>query len=48
MEKILILDFGGPYSEIIARRVRECKVFSKIIPMPASAEEILPLSRSKK
>ncbi|MBR3593395.1 MAG: gamma-glutamyl-gamma-aminobutyrate hydrolase family protein [Clostridia bacterium] len=40
MEKILILDFGGPYSRIIARRVRECKVFSQIVSAPVTAEEI--------
>ncbi|MFA4888338.1 MAG: glutamine-hydrolyzing GMP synthase [Candidatus Omnitrophota bacterium] len=37
---ILILDFGSQYTQLIARRVRENKVFSKIIPYNTPAEEI--------
>lgn len=32
MEKIIILDFGSQYSQLIARVVRECNVFCEIIP----------------
>ena len=39
-EKVLILDFGSQYAQLIARRVRELKVFSKIVPHNVSAEEI--------
>ncbi len=37
---ILILDFGSQYTQLIARRVRESKVFSQIVPYDISAEEI--------
>ncbi|MDQ6973933.1 MAG: GMP synthase (glutamine-hydrolyzing), partial [Mariprofundaceae bacterium] len=32
MDKILILDFGSQYTQLIARRVRESKVFSELHP----------------
>jgi len=41
---ILILDFGSQYTQLIARRVRENKVFSKIIPYNTPAKEIAALS----
>jgi len=39
-ETIVILDFGSQYTQLIARRVREHKVFSVILPYNASLEEI--------
>lgn len=39
-QTILILDFGGQYKELIARRVRECGVYSLIKPYDISIEEI--------
>jgi len=38
--KILILDFGSQYTQLIARRVREQGVFCEIHPFDISAEEI--------
>jgi len=39
-EKILILDFYGQYNQLIARRVRECNVYSEIVPYDISIEKI--------
>lgn len=39
-QTVLILDFGSQYTQLIARRVRENKVFSKIIPYNTPAKEI--------
>ncbi|MDD7446591.1 MAG: glutamine-hydrolyzing GMP synthase [Clostridiales bacterium] len=45
METVLIIDFGGQYKELIARRVRECGVYSLIKPdtlTPAAVRELAP------
>ena len=39
-EKILILDFGGQYNQLIARRVRECNVYCEVHPHTMSINKI--------
>lgn len=40
MESILVLDFGGQYNQLIARRVREANVFCEVKPCTISLDEI--------
>src|SRR5947207_2230143 len=39
-DEVLVLDFGGQYSQLIARRVRECGVFSELLPHDIDIEQI--------
>lgn len=43
-EMVLILDFGGQYSQLIARRIRECSVYCEIQPYNISAEKVKQLN----
>ena len=40
VEEVLVLDFGGQYSQLIARRIRECGVFAELMPATVSPEAI--------
>src|ERR1700761_7742901 len=40
---VVILDFGSQYTQVIARRVRECQVFSRILRYDTPAKEIAAL-----
>ena len=44
--KILILDFGSQYTQLIARRVREIGVFSEVKPSSMSTEKIIEMNPS--
>lgn len=45
IDTVLVLDFGGQYCHLIARRVREHSVYSEIIPCNVSADEINELRK---
>ena len=44
IEQIVILDFGSQYTQVIARRVRECNVYSVILRYDTPAREIAALA----
>jgi GMP synthase (glutamine-hydrolysing) len=43
-DQVVVLDYGGQYSQLIARRVRECGVFSTLLPHHVGPEEVARLS----
>ena len=43
-EMILVLDFGGQYNQLIARRVRECSVYCEVHPYTMTPDEISKLA----
>jgi GMP synthase (glutamine-hydrolysing) len=42
-QQVVVLDYGGQYSQLIARRVRECGVFSTLLPYHVGPDEVAKL-----
>ena len=45
-QTVAILDFGGQYTQLIARRVRECGVYSQVVPYHVSSKELSSMELS--
>ena len=45
-ENIIVLDFGGQYNQLIARRVRECNVYCEVHPYTLPVEKIREMAPS--
>ena len=43
-DKIIIIDFGSQYTQLIARRVREIGVYSEVIPSSLSSNSIIEMN----
>ena len=45
-ETVIVLDFGGQYNQLIARRVRECSVYCEVHPYTMDLEKMQRLLRN--
>ena len=43
-EKIIVLDFGSQYAQLITRRVRQCQVYCHIVPHSITAAEVAAMA----
>ena len=43
-EIVIVLDFGGQYNQLIARRVRECNVYCEVLPYSVDLDTIREMS----